>query len=216
MRFALPLITALACPIAVSAHPHVFVKAEVTVVFDPSGAVGVQMNWIYDDLFSLLVTSDLGLDVDGDLMLTAAEQMILDEQIAAWPPDYEGDLEVSQNGTLLALSEKRDHRMTYEGGIFTEAHLRPVAEIAAPDAPLHIRVYDPSFYTAYDLQRPVQIIGRDDCTAEVIAADLDAAYALAESLNAQVGAADSDPDAYFPAIGDAFADTIVVTCAGPL
>ena len=216
MRLTLPLVAAMALPTTAPAHPHIFVEAQVTVVFAEDGGLGIKLDWFYDDLFSLLVTTDLGIDMDGDLILTAAEQQLLDEQISAWPPDYTGDLEVSQNGSVLALADKQDHRMTYAEGLFHEAHLRPVPALADPDAPLQIRVYDPSFYTAYDLRRPVLIEGRDDCEAEVIAADIDAAYALAESLLDGQDPSAVGPDEYFPAIGDAFADTIVVTCAGPL
>ena len=216
MRLTLPLAALLACPISAFAHPHVFVAAQVTVVFDGSGAVAVKLDWQYDELFSLLVTSDLGLDMDGDLLLTAEEQATLDAQIAAWPPDYQGDLEVSQNGALLALPDKQDHSMTYADGLFLESHTRPVAVVTDPNAPLQIRVYDPSFYTAYDLKQPVLIEGRDDCTVDVIAADLDAAYALAEELAEGYDPFSDDPAALFPPIGDAFADTIVVTCTDPL
>ena len=216
MRLTLPLVAVMVLPTTLPAHPHIFVEAQVTVVFAEDGGLGIKLDWFYDDLFSLLVTTDLGIDMDGDLILTAAEQQLLDEQITAWPPDYTGDLEVSQNGAVLSLADKQDHRMTYVDGLFHEAHLRPLPALADPDAPLQIRVYDPSFYTAYDLRRPVLIEGRDDCTAEVIAADIDAAYALAESLLDGKDPSAVGPDEYFPEIGDAFADTIVVTCAGPL
>lgn len=216
MRLTLPLLTAFAVPITAAAHPHVFVEAQVTVVFDQDGGIGVKLDWFYDDFFSLLVTTDLGIDMDGDLVLTSAEQDLLDTQITAWPPDYAGDLEVSQGGEVLTLASKQDHTMTYAEGLFHEAHFRPVSGLADRDTPLQIRVYDPSFYTAYELRGPVLIEGRDDCTAEIIAADIDAAYALAESLLDGQEAGDIGPDDYFPEIGDAFADTIVVTCAGPL
>jgi polyphosphate kinase len=216
MRLTLPLITALVLPTTLPAHPHIFVEARVTVVFDQEGGFGVKLDWFYDDLFSLLVTTDLGIDMDGDLLLTADEQALLDDQITAWPPEYTGDLEVSQAGEILVLADKQDHRMTYADGLFHEAHLRPVAQPADPDTPIQIRVFDPSFYTAYDLLQPVVIEGRDDCTAQVILADIDAAYALADSLLEGQDPSAVGPDDYFPEIGDAFADTIVVTCAGRL
>ena len=216
MRLTVPLIAALACPMTATAHPHIFVEAEVRVVFDNEGRVSVALDWYYDDLFSLLVTSDLGLDMDGDLILTAAEQAMLDDQITAWPPDYTGDLAVSQNGADLALADKQDHSMSYQDGLFHEAHVRPIAALVDPEAPLHIRVYDPSFYTAYDLRGEVVVEGRDDCTVQIIRADIVAAYALAESQLDGRDPSEVGPDDYFPAIGDAFADTIVVTCAGPL
>lgn len=211
-----PLLCLWLAPAPVMAHPHVFVQAEVTVVFDEGGGVAVRLDWFYDDFFSLLVTTDLGIDMDGDLILTEDEQVLLDSQITAWPPEYQGDLEVRQAGQVLALDTKRDHTMTYADGLFHEAHLRPVAALADPAAPLEVRVFDPSFYTAYELRQPVRIEGRDDCTVAVVPADLDAAYALAESLLDGRAASDVGPDEYFPEIGDAFADTIVVTCAGLL
>lgn len=213
MRFAFAFAAALALPVAGQAHPHVFVDAAVRVVFDAAGALSVHLDWRYDEFFSLLVTADLGLDMDGDLQLTDEEQALLETEIAAWPPDYAGDLEVMQAGAVLPLAEKTDHSMSYEGGIFIERHLRPVAADLG-DAPLQIRVYDPAYYTAYDLTGPVTVEGRDDCSVQIIRADLDAANALAESLMEGQDPASVGPDDYFPAIGDAFADTIEITCAG--
>ena len=214
MRLILPFVAALCMPITAAAHPHIFVKAQVAVVFGADGDVAIQLDWEYDDLFSLLVTSDLGIDMDGDLVLTQDEQDLLDTEITAWPPEFAGDLEVSQAGQILPLLERLDHSMRYEAGLFTESHIRPVAAVPELAAPLEIRVFDPSFYTAYELVTPVEIVGRDDCSIEVVPADIDAAYALAADLLEGADPFDPDPAAYFPPIGDAFADRIVVTCAG--
>ncbi|MEO1638192.1 MAG: DUF1007 family protein [Pseudomonadota bacterium] len=213
MNRILQFCAALLVPPAASAHPHVFVEASVTLVFDEEGDLSVRLNWQYDELFSLLVTSDFGLDMDGDLVLTAAEQTVLEREIAAWPDDFAGDLEVMQGEALLTLGAKQGHEMVYEDGLFIERHLRPVADVPDLSEPLRIRVYDPAFYTAYDLMRPVTVEGRDDCAVEVISADLDAAYALAAELTGNIDFSSDGPDDYFPAIGDAFADTIVLTCA---
>lgn len=215
MRGVLSFLALSVLPTVGAAHPHIFVEASVRVVFDDNGQVAVHLDWQYDEFFSLLVTSDLGIDMDGDLVLTPQEQDLLDEQITAWPPEFDGDLEVAQLAAPLPLGEKFAHSMTYQDGIFIERHARPIAAEIAADAPLVVRVYDPTFYTAYDLTGPVTVEGRDDCTIDIIRADLDAAYALAESLMDGVSFEDQGPDDYFPGIGDAFADTIEITCAGP-
>jgi ABC-type uncharacterized transport system substrate-binding protein len=202
MRLTIPLIAAFALPVPATAHPHIFVEAQVTVIFADDGAILVKLDWFYD--------------MDGDLLLTTDEQALLDDQITAWPPDYTGDLEVSQDVVALTLADKQNHTMTYERGLFHEAHIRPIDAVADPAAPLEIRVYDPSFYTAYELRTPVIIAGRDDCAVQINSADIDAAYALAESQLDGRDPSTVGPDEYFPAIGDAFADTIVVTCADPL
>lgn len=212
----LPLLTALVLPWQSMAHPHVFVQVKMTIVFDPSGQVAVQLDWFYDEFFSLLVSTDLGIDLDGDAKLTKAEQRLLDEQITAWPPDYEGDLEVMQGDTVLPLGDKRDHRMTFTDGVFHEVHLRPVVALEDRDAPLIVRAYDPTYYIAYDLIGEVEIVGRDDCAVEIVRADLDAAYTMVEELLYGRPASDVGPDEYFPEVGQAFADTVTVTCAQPL
>ncbi len=210
------LITALALPMPVMAHPHVFVRTEITVVFEEDGEVGVRLDWYYDEFFSLLVTTDLGIDLDGDMVLTKDEQVLLDEQITTWPDDYNGDLEVMQGDQILPLAEKRDHRMTYNEGLFHEVHLRPIAEIADRDAELKIRAYDPTYYVAYDVVEPIKIEGRDDCEAKLVRADMETANALVADLLDGQSASDVGPDEYFPEVGEAFADTVTVTCAQPL
>ncbi len=210
------LIAGLMLPLPVVAHPHVFVQTEMVIVFDGDGGVAVRLDWTYDEFFSLLVSTDLGIGLDGDTVLTAAEQTLLDEQITAWPPDYTGDLEVMQGEAVLPLAEKHDHRMTFEEGIFVETHLRPVASLADRNAPLIVRAYDPFYYVAYDLVRPVRIEGRDDCEVTIIPANLDAAYTMVEELLYGRPASDVGPDEDFPEVGQAFADTVTVTCAAPL
>jgi ABC-type uncharacterized transport system substrate-binding protein len=206
----------LLLPMPALAHPHVFVEVEMAVVFDADGSVGVRLDWVYDAYFSMLVTSDLGIDMDGDLKLTPDEQTMLDEQIAAWPADFNGDLEVVQGDDILPLAPKRDHAMVYEDGIVRETHLRPLARIADRSAPLTILPYDPTYYVAYTIAGPVTVEGRDDCEVDIIPANLDAAYSLVEELLYGRPASDVGPDEEFPEVGRSFADTVVVTCAASL
>ena len=210
------LISALLLPMSALAHPHVFVHVDMAVVFEPDGTVAVRLDWVYDEYFSMLVTSDLGVDLDGDLQLTPQEQALLDEQVAAWPPDFDGDLEVLQDDKPLPLAPKRDHSMVYEDGLLRETHLRPLADLADRAAALTILPYDPTYYIAYTLAGPVTVEGRDDCEVSVIPANLDAAYTLVEELLYGRPASDVGPDEDFPEVGRSFADTVVVTCAGLL
>ncbi len=211
------MLTSLALtltPLPGAAHPHIFVGAEVTVDFTGSTPV-VRLAWVYDDYFSLLITADLGIDLDGDMKLTPEEVDILAQSVTAWPPDFQGDLEVMQGDTPLTLAPKQDHTMTFEGGLVRETHARGITP-PDPNAPLTIRVYDPFYYVAYQLAGPIKIVGRDDCEVAVIPADLDRAYSLVEELLYGRPAADVGPDEEFPEVGVEFADTITVTCAAPL
>lgn len=218
MRF-LPLITAIGVGLAPSmtvAHPHIYVGVEMAVIFDGDATPEVRLNWVYDDYFSLLITADLGIDLDGDLQLTAEETQILAGAVTAWPPDFQGDLEVSQNGAVLPLAEKYDHRMVYADGIVRETHVRPVRQLADASLPLTIRAYDPFYYVAYSLVGPVRIEGREDCSVTVTPPDLDRAYSLVEELLYGRPANDVGPDEEFPEVGVEFAETVTITCEQPL
>lgn len=48
----------------ISAHPHVFINAQVQVVFDENGLKGLKINWIYDPNFSYQIISDCDMDFD--------------------------------------------------------------------------------------------------------------------------------------------------------
>ena len=183
------------------------------MIFDGNDPVGVKLDWAYDDFFSLVLTSDLGIDLDGDLQLNPAELAILTDAISTWPEDFGGDLDVQQNGVPIGLGPRQRHEVTYENGLVTESHIRPIAPVPDQAAPFTIRVYDPFYYVAYSLAGPVTIAGREGCEATVIPADLDRAYTLVEELLYATPASEFDAEEAFPEVGVEFADTIVIECA---
>lgn len=212
MKRILPALLAAVLPTTVAqAHPHVFVSVEVAVVYENSRPTAVELAWIYDDYFSLLLLTDLGLDLDGDMVLTPDEQKTLNAAITEWPADFKGDLEVGQNQRLVPLQPRVNHTMVFEDGLVRELHTRPLGETTAD--PLMIRVYDPYYYVAYELVGAVTIKGRDNCDALITPADLDGAYTIVEELLYARPASELESDDYFPEVGAAFADTIEITCA---
>ncbi|WP_112310619.1 DUF1007 family protein [Pseudogemmobacter bohemicus] len=92
-------------PHAAWAHPHEFVETGLTFRFDDQGRPGaVSVDWVYDDLASLLILADLGMDMNGDGMLTGAEAGRLNEMATGWPEDFNGNLSLSPAGRRLTLS----------------------------------------------------------------------------------------------------------------
>lgn len=212
----LTLTLALLAAGPVAAHPHVFVTAEVELRLNDDGELlGVHVTWAYDDFFSLLVTEELGIDADGDMVLTAQENAALNDYIAAWPEDYEGDVYITRNDSPVPLEQVQEHAVTFENGIIREgfyrAFLTPQDTITAP---VQVRIYDPFYYVAYEIDPPMAITGRDNCTATLTKADLNAAYILVDDLLYGRPASDVGPDEQFPEVGTAFADTIIVACSG--
>jgi len=204
------LAAGLCVPTVAAAHPHVFVQAQVTLLFEADRPVGVQVDWVYDEFFSLLLTSDLGIDLDGDMRLSADEEVILAEAVTTWPQGFEGDLEVRQNGEVIPLGAKLGHTMSFEDGIVRETHVRVLPPMDSMS--FEVQVFDPYYYVAYDLIQPIRFSGRDDCAAVVQVADLDAARAMVADLLGGLAPEDVPADGDFPPVGAEFTDKVNITC----
>ena len=204
-----PLISALClscAPALVQAHPHIFIDTTVQAVVNDAGQFqGLEVRWSYDDFYSLLIFSEMGLDPDGDGELTDDEHAQLDGFDLQWVDGYEGDSYVTQGDTPVALGPPQSRGATVTQGRITTTHFRPAD---APAQGLVIKIYDPTFYTAYTLVGQVEVDG--PCTSTIDPADLDAAYSLAEELLYATPSQDG-MDA-FPEVGEAFADTVMLSC----
>lgn len=209
-----PALALTLLPAVGAAHPHIFVEARLEIVFDGDQLRGVRMSWTYDDFFSFLLIEELGLDPDGDGALTAAELETLAGVVLDWPADFEGDLEVWQGGQVLELGPREQAGLDVSEARVSEVHFRPVSGDVSAGEPIRVQVYDPFYYTAYDVYGPIEITGRSDCEATIDRADITAANDMVEEMLYGKTAAEVGPDEYFPPVGDAFADTITVTCGG--
>ncbi|OZB19474.1 MAG: polyphosphate kinase [Rhodobacterales bacterium 34-62-10] len=196
----------LAAPVA-QAHPHVFVETGLKLVADDAGRlVGVEVSWTYDDFYSLLLLEDLGLDPDGDGTLSEEELAKLDGFDLQWIEGYLGDLYVTAGGDPVVLGSPEGRGTEVVAGRIVSRHYR---SFAPQDGALIVKAYDPTFYTAYDLEGGVDV--PDGCALVIQPADLDRAYTMVEEALYKNPAM---PDDEFPEVGEAFADTVEVTCNG--
>lgn len=214
ISFCLFALFALIAPVGPSsAHPHIFVDAGLRVVRDDGGRISaVEVTWRYDELYSLLLTEDYGLDPDYDLILTEAEVTRMLGFDLNWSGGFSGGLVVSQGGAALDLGvpEAVSLRLLDTGQLET-THRRAVTGAAPGD--LVAQIYDPDFYVAFEMILPIAVSEAPDCTADLIRADLDAAYAgLEEALEAIGGAVAAEDN--FPAVGTLFADRVEIACPG--
>lgn len=203
-------------PLVARAHPHVFIDATVEVIFDASGrAEALRIGWTYDDLFSMLIIEDRGLDPDYDAVLTEQAEAALAGFDMQWDAGYPGDTYALLNGIDQPLSRPQDWTASYDGGKITSTHLRRFdTPVVLADLPLIVQVYDPGFYTAYMIAGDPVLTGRADCTAQVFEPDRDAADEALLAALAEV-AADVDLEMTYPAIGAAYAEEARITCADP-
>jgi ABC-type uncharacterized transport system substrate-binding protein len=208
----IPLVACLATP--VFGHPHIFVDAGFQLIRDTGGrVVAVEVTWRYDELYSLLLAEDFGLDPDYDLQLTEAEVRDTLGFDLNWSGGFEGGLVLRQEGGALEVGPPEPVSLTMlETGQLQTTHRRPVSGAEAGGM-IEAQIYDPEFYIAFEMILEVGVADAPECEAELIRADLDAAYAVLEAALEEIGGVVAAED-NFPPVGAHFADRVVVACPG--
>lgn len=217
MRRALVLaLPFLLVPGLAQAHPHIFVSTGIEVIFDTQGrATALRISWTYDEMFSLMMIEENGLDPDHDNRLTDAELASLNGADMQWDPDFQGDTYALLGDQPLGLGRPHDWTMSYDGAALISTHLRDFDEpVTVADVPLVVQSYDPSYYTAYAIDAEPVLTGRDGCTAGIWEPDRAKADAMLDAALQEYSGEDVEAGGY-PAVGAAYADEVRVTCAAP-
>lgn len=199
-------------------HPHIFVETGLKMIHDDQGRLtAVEVTWIYDELFSLLLLEDRELDADFDGVLTEEEKARLQGFDLDWPEDFEGDLYMTAGGRPVDLHQPlQGFAELDDKGRLVGRHTRTLATpIDVVAQPVAVKVYDPTYYTAYEIIVALVSTDAPDCKIDVFAPDLDAAYAqLQQALDEVMGQSDFNQEVDFPPVGDRFAEEARLTCQG--
>lgn len=209
-------LLALCLPLPALAHPHIFINTGFEVIVNDAGQVShIRVSWTYDELYSLLVTEDMGLDQDYDGVLTEAETERLSGFDMAWDEGFYGDTVALAEGKELTLSRPVEYSASFEDGKITTTHLREVAELPVlTETALKLLPYDETFYTAYEARGPVEVAGAEGCLISRIEPDIDAEL---EKMRDALALLDQSQDPEAEGIGNIgrnFATEVLVQCAG--
>ncbi len=222
MRFRLAAVLAVigltACPVQYAdAHPHIFIDSGVTLVFDEAGQLGaVRIVWAYDELYSLLTVEEKGLDPDFDGTLTEEERVSLAGFDMNWIEGFAGDAYLLVGGVEVPLSDPLEWDATYEDGRIVSTHLRALEDrITVAEDPVILQIYDPTYYTAYQISLPTRLENAPEgCAAQLFVPDFEAAGdQLRAALREFAGSDDAFLEEDFPPVGEFFAEAVRVTCA---
>jgi ABC-type uncharacterized transport system substrate-binding protein len=199
------------------AHPHVFIDAALAFVFDDEGRIAaLRVGWSYDDFYSLVMIEDNGLDADGDGTPEAQRLDAFAGHDVDWAAGFPGDLSLMQGDKLIALAPPVRHTAQFEGGRIITSHVRPLVQPLAITDALIARIYDPSFFAAYDVPALPVAQGRDGCRITRAAADTDRAY---QEYGDKLASVDVTGDPFQEVdlgdIGILFADAFGLVCDAP-
>jgi ABC-type uncharacterized transport system substrate-binding protein len=205
----------LACLVAgpAFAHPHIFIESALVAVVDESHLLkAVRVVWTYDELYTLMLLGDLGLDADADGILTAEEQAKLLTAESTWVAGYEGDTYGTFANAPIAFGLPTDFAVSMKDGKITSSHVRPlVTTIDLGKGEVSLKSYDPYYYAAFTLSGGAEVEGVQDCDITYVQPDLAAAYTKLDDMLYGPGSAEL-PEGEYPQIGGEFADEAKITC----
>ncbi len=126
------------------AHPHIFIDAKVTVVFDDAGRItGLRHTWTFDTAFSVWMVQ--GLDTNGDNIVSSEEMQQLADENMVGLAEYGF---YTSAGDDMKFTSVGDQRMRYEGNRVTLDYSVNTVTPVAPGSRFELGVYDAEYYVA--------------------------------------------------------------------
>lgn len=214
---SLCLIAALALPGALAAHPHVWVGGGASFGVNDKGQLDrLHVTWIYDTFASIYLLSYLGADQDGDQKLNAEDKKKILADQTNWPDGFAGDsyLYVSGAKQKMGKPQNADTRILEDGRVevtferMLETPYRPGG--GEPDA--IVKVYDPTFYYAYEISAAPKIVGPDGHGCAVTHKPYDADDPQIQALQVELSKLGRDETPEQQDVGAIFADELRLSC----
>lgn len=145
-KIATTLFFVIFLPCVCLAHPHSFVEADVSVVFDDKGLAGFKQKWVIDEMTSFSILEAVRADFDGKL--SAKEKKDIEALNKECMSSYNFFTDVRIDGKKFAVKWITDFSVAQDGAKLIYSFLVP-CHVAAGKEPkkVKIAVYDDSFYT---------------------------------------------------------------------
>jgi ABC-type nickel/cobalt efflux system permease component RcnA/ABC-type uncharacterized transport system substrate-binding protein len=198
------------------AHPHIFIDARVTIVFDDNGDVaGLRNEWTFDRAFSAWVVQRL--DTDGDRVTSPEEVQPLADDNMSGLEEFGFYTFAGSSDALMEFTPVGDQRMVYDDERTTLSFSLRATEPRAVDAGFELGIYDPEYYVA------ISFADVSDVTLENAPAAcgvrLDPPKEMSEALQARLYSLGAEVTELPPDLAAAMRGTqgmIVVSCDGSL
>jgi ABC-type uncharacterized transport system substrate-binding protein len=150
------------------AHPHVFIKHRVEVVFDRSGLTGIRLTWHFDSMYSSMMRADFVSSKTG--ALSPEDVKNLHDKSFVDLKDQHYFTTVTFNGETLPLGEPTEFSANSVDGDIVYGFfisLKPDPAKVRPENTIEISVFDPSYFVYYELfaNDPTRAVGGTELSA---------------------------------------------------
>ena len=147
-------------PYGCFSHPHVFIENTLTIVFDQKGMAGVRVKWVFDELFSSMITEDYDKNHNGNL--ENYEIRIIKEKAFSNLKNFDFFTFIEIHGKPFTVQYVREFTASLTKGKLNYEFYIP-CHVSATNSfkELKISQYDPSYYTSMTFAQnsPVRLEG---------------------------------------------------------
>lgn len=141
-----------------SAHPHVWVAVETTVLYEAGRIVGLRHRWSFDDLYTAMAIQ--GLDANGDGRYEREELAELAQVNIDGLKEFAYFTQARLGTRELPLAAPADYWLEHKDNVLSLHFTLPLAEPVLAEAPeFTFAVSDPSYFIAFDLakENPIRL-----------------------------------------------------------
>jgi len=143
-------MTAVFCDDGAAAHPHVFIKHSMRLIFGADDIVGVRMRWTFDEMYSSMIKSDYTKSGDGSL--TPADVRAIEKENFSNLANFGFFVDVRINDKPIRVTSVKDFDAKYKDNRMIFEFTVPLAT-GAPQKPnvIELDAFDPEYYVEFTI-----------------------------------------------------------------
>lgn len=195
-----------------TAHPHVWVTVETTVLYHGGAITGLRHKWSFDDMYTAMAIQ--GLDTNGDGQYTREELKELAQVNIDGLKEFNYFTAAKLGQKAVEAKPPVDYYLEYKDNILSLYFTLPFAHPVAADAPdFNFAVFDETFFIAFDFSKdnPVKLSEGAPAGCHVNVGipqnELDQLQALNDSFGGQLTAGDANAG-----MGMGYSKTVTLGC----
>ena len=146
--FLLSLTLSVFEPIAVQAHPHVWITMTEEILFSPDGKMtGIANAWTFDEGYSAYAVQGIPTKPDGTIARETLDVLAKSNTEALEEFGYFTAVRI--DGKKIVLAAPKDYWLDYDGHVMTYHMTLPLKEPMKPGKINMVEIYDPTYFVSF-------------------------------------------------------------------
>ncbi len=158
-RAAWAMLAWIGAVVPACAHPHVWVDATSSVLFDPAGLVaGIRNEWVFDEMYSAFAVQ--GLEADGKLATRAQLSELAKTNVESLA-EFDYFTYAKAGGRKVTFAKPVDYWLEERADKRVVLHFTlPLAEPTRTGRAMSFQIYDPTYFVDFELaaKDPVRLV----------------------------------------------------------